>query len=348
MTLEQLRLKVRQWDAQCVQSEPIANSKYTRLMSHLDYHGSNHWNNYLPADHILHNSNYVERLAKWIGNVSSDEEQKLLLEYAAFISYFSHEDFTALYQTALRREVYPWVAKHLNLKLDSSHPSGKSFDEVLLHFVNSRTWYCPITDSMNINSFYKVNHLSGISEKPQFSALQKQAAKIPDSIKFWKEYINTPNSNSGNHCPLEFIVLLEDIVGSGTQCKNAVEWAVATFGKPVLFIPLILCPKGLNTLQALEAKYVDKLTVRPIVKLERKDLLGPERNNIHGWNLAENMEKLAHAYISRLSPSINPFGFEGTGCSIATFSNTPDNSLPLIHDHCRGNWAPLFPRVYRD
>ncbi len=53
----------------------------------------------------------MERLAAWIGNVPSDDDQKLLLEYALFISFFSHDDMAALYLAAMERIVVRWVAK---------------------------------------------------------------------------------------------------------------------------------------------------------------------------------------------------------------------------------------------
>ena len=352
MTLEELRLKVQQWDYQNTQNQNIATAKYTEIVNHLDFHSSNNWSSYLPTEHPDYNSNYMERLAKWLGNVQSENEQKILLEYAIYISFFSHDDFAALYRTALRREVYPWLMTLLNLKLDTQHSSGQNFDTVLSHVVNCRTWYCPITDSMDINEFYKVNHISGISEKPQFSGLYKQFQEVPGSTKYWRNYIQRPNSNSNRSMPLEFIVLLEDIVGSGSQCAATVDWAVNAFDKPVLFIPLILCPNGVEKLSQLELKHKGKLKVRPIVELERKDLLGPERQNCAGWNLAQEMETLAKTHAHKLSSvahSIDPFGYKSTGCSIATYSNTPDNSLPLIHRHNnQGYWDALFPRVYRD
>ncbi len=43
---------------------------------------------------------------------------------------------------------------------------------------------------------------------------------------------------------LKRLVLLEDIVGSGTQCLPAIQWAIANLGISALFVPLILYPKG--------------------------------------------------------------------------------------------------------
>ena len=67
-----------------------------------------------------------------------------------------------------------------------------------------------------------------------------------------------------------------------------------------------------------------------------------------GWPISGQVEDLARRY-SAVFPALNPYGSNSTGCSIATFANTPDNTLPIVH--YRSNeaaWQPLFPRVFRD
>jgi hypothetical protein len=351
MTLEELRRKVNEWDTFNNNNESIANSKYTTILTHLEYHANNEWKEYLPVDHPDYISDYMERLARWIGNVQIEDEQKLLLEYALHISFFSHADFTALYRTALQREVYPWIAKNISANLDTL--GAHFFDDIVANQVNHRTWFCPVTDSMDINEFYKVNHISGISHKPQFATLQTHAEDTENPnlqiIEDWKRYMIKPNVNNPQTPSLDYLVLLEDIVGSGSQCKKTVKWAVSSFEVPVLFIPLILCPNGVDAMKELELECKGKLIVRPIVKLERGDILGPERKNVDGWSITDSMESFANKYAYKVGTNISPFGYKDTGCSIATFSNTPDNTLPLIHrKHLPENWEALFPRVYRD
>ncbi len=163
--------------------------------------------------------------------------------------------------------------------------------------------------------------------------------------------MENPSSASSGHPRFSFnrIVLLEDIVGSGSQCLEAVRWAVASLGKPILFVPLILCPNGEETLRNEEANSGGALTVRPVIELRRGDLLGPERRGEPGWPIAGEMEALANRCAGLVLPNIDPFGYRSTGCSIATFSNTPDNTLPMVHHKpAIGGWEPLFPRIFRD
>jgi len=143
--------------------------------------------------------------------------------------------------------------------------------------------------------------------------------------------------------------LLEDIVGSASQCIHAITWAVRCLGKPVLFVPLILCPNGVDALRTEEQHWAGQLTVRPVIELRRGDLLGPERQGHLGWPITANLEQLAIRCGPRASAGMDIFGYRNTGCSITTFANTPDNTIPLVHNKPRnGSWEPLFPRVFRE
>lgn len=352
MTVEELRTLVRKWDFEMT-GDASAKSEYGFILDQLDYHARKEWRVYLPAENPDFNPSYIERLAAWIGNMTAEADQKLLLKYAARISFFSHDDFTALYRTAMEREVTRWVALQVAARLE---PHGwQSFHNLIATEIHRHTWYCPITDSMDINEFYKVNHLKGIGHRPGFATLEMLATKAgnpnPNLAENVRHYMANASVNQlGQPVPLRRIVILEDIVGSGSQCIDAVRWAVANLGTPVLFVPLILCPNGVQALRNEEAQSAGRLTVRPVIELRRNDLLGPERQGELGWPLAVDVEDLARRTVTNLG--INPFdafGYRETGCSLTTFSNTPDNTLPIVHyKPANGTWEPLFPRIFRD
>jgi hypothetical protein len=351
MTLQDLNEKVRQWDFHHA-GMPAAKSKYGIILDQLYYHAKKEWRVYLPAEHPDFNPNYMERLAAWIGNVQDEDDQKLLLEYALCVSFFSHDDFAALYRTAMGREVMRWVATEIGASLEPHGP--QAFHSLVHQQIHEQTWFCPITDSMDINEFYKVNHLRGIGHRPGFAALEMLAQRSGNPNSQLAEdllrYMANPSLDAVNPAPaLLRIVLLEDIVGSASQCLNAIRWAVSELGKPVLFVPLILCPNGVAALRVEEERSGERLAVRPVVELRRGDLLGPERQGHPGWPISAAIEKLATRYADRASAGIETFGYRNTGCSLATFANTPDNTLPIVHNKPRrGGWEPLFPRVYRD
>ena len=346
MTINELREKIQQWDSENLNNEALASAKYTSLLAQIEYHAVNEWNTYVPTKHMDYKSNYLERLAGWIGNVTSEKDQKLLLEYALQISYFSHDDFISLYHTALNREVFHWIAHEVGARLDLHGAQG--FNDQVYREIHDHTWFCPITDSLDINEFYKANHITGKTQRPSFATIQKIPEHETNSyIRHWISYMNCPDGDPSK--PLNRLVLLEDIVGSGSQCLPAVRMAVEKFCKPVLFVPLILCPNGAEVLREEENNSNGLLSVKPVVELSRSDLLGPERKQYPAWTISEELEQLAKFYAPRASRCMDTFGYENTGCSIATYSNTPDNTLPIVHNKPRNeDWEPLYPRVARE
>ena len=354
MTVEELRNLVRKWDFEMT-GDASAKSEYGFILDQLDYHAAREWRVYLPAENPVFNPSYIERLAAWIGNMTVEADQKLFLKYAARISFFSHDDFAALYRTAMEREITRWVASQVAARLG---PHGwQSFHALIEREIHRHTWFCPITDSMDINEFYKVNHLKGVGHRPGFATLEMLATGegnlVPQLAENVRRYMANPSSeplDPRRRCPpLNRIVLLEDIVGSGSQCIDAVRWAVANLGKPVLFVPLILCPNGVEALRNEVLHSAGRLTVRPVIELRRSDLLGPERQGASGWPITVEMEELAARCAPRASLNMDTFGYRSTGCSITTFSNTPDNTLPLVHHKpANGTWEPLFPRIFRE
>lgn len=352
MTLEELRAKVREWDLQATVSG-VEPAHYSTILNQLDYHAAREWRVYLPTEHHPDfNRNYMDRLARWVSNLADETDQKLLLEYALYISFFSHDDFVAFYRTAYNREITRWVATHINARLE---PQGlQAFNDHIKQELHDHTWFCPITDSMDINEFHKVNHIKGVGHRPFFTTLQMVAEHptAPNSqiAADWIRYMKNPSPDPFYTLPpLKRLVLLEDIVGSGTQCLDAIHWAVTNLETPILFIPLILCPNGVEALRAEEKLSGGRLTVRPVIELRRGELIGPERHGELGWPITVEIEKLAKKCAARVSGGKDTFGYKNTGCSLATFSNTPDNTLPMVHHKPgTGTWEPLFPRVYRD
>ncbi len=349
MRIEDLRNKVRIWDLSNDEGAAVATAKYSFILNQIEHYAARDWKVYLPSEYSEFNPNYLERLARWVGNLSSDVDQQLLLEYAAFISFFGHDDFSALYRTAFNGEILRWIAQQVGATFDPGGPD--EFAQIVRYQADHKTWFCPVTDSMDINEFCKVNHLQGVGHRPAFAPLQTLAEEAGNPnveiMENLKHYMARPNPEHATE--LERLVLLEDIVGSSTQCIKALRWAVQGLGKHVLFVPLILCPNGVQALRDEEKKWNGRLAVRPVVQLHRRDLLGPERQSHAGFPRAEAMEDLARRCSAGVLARLDPFGYKKTGCSIATFANTPDNTLPVVHHKPRnGGWEPLFPRVFRD
>lgn len=357
---------VKKWDLSNVDDRvdaagrfDSATGRFESILNRLEWFGKNEWNRYLPAENSNCSTQYMVRLAEWIGNVDTDEDRQLLLEYALNVAFFSHDDLCALYRTAFSGVITRWVIEQEKLSLDDVNFQSRLDEEL-----HQRTWYCPVTDSMDINEFYHANHIVGVSHRPGF-ALLKMLDEPTDNdgvdgptrlMKNLEKYIGNPNPR----CiapPLKRLVLLEDFVGTGTQSAGALKWAAKNLGIPILFVPLVICAPGVEELTKIAAKHAMNVYVHPLLKLDKRDLLGENRKNVPGIPNAERIEMMAQDRFQQIAGgqhtdvNIAPhtaFGFKKTGASFVSYSNTPNNTLPLIHHQPKtGGWRPLFPRSAR-
>ena len=355
MTEAKLRQLVKEWDLHNPDDSVGAAAHFENILARLEWFGANEWSGYLPAQHPEHSARYMERLAEWVGNVDADEDRKLLLEYALHVAFFSHADLCALYRTAFSGAITRWVIEQEKLSLDDA-----DFQKRLAEELHQRTWYCPVTDSMDINEFYHANHIVGVSHRPGFALLRMLDERVKGEtstaksllLKNLERYINNPNRNVSAP-PLKRLVLLEDFVGSGSQSFKALKWAAENLKLPILFVPLVICAPGVAKLDELAAK----VRISPLLQLGARDLLGRNRNGADGIPNSERIETLARDTFGRVAGGPHTdkllaphtaFGFEETGSSFVTYSNTPNNTLPMIHHQpASGGWRPLFPRSPR-
>ena len=357
---------VKQWDLSNTDDRvdafghfDSATGRFESILNRLEWFGKNEWNRYLPAENANCSTQYMVRLAEWIGNVDTDKDRQLLLEYALHVAFFSHEDLCALYRTAFSGVITRWVIEQEKLSFDDADFQARLAEELY-----QRTWYCPVTDSMDINEFYHANHIVGVSHRPGFALLKMLDEPTDEDnadaqtrlMKNLEKYISDPNPRSAAP-PLKRLVLLEDFVGTGTQSAGALKWAAKNVGLPILFVPLVICAPGVKELTKIAAKHPKNVRFSPLLKLDERDLLGDNRKNVPGIPNAERIETMARDTFQKVAggqhtnKNIAPhtaFGFKETGASFVSYSNTPNNTLPLVHHRSlSGGWHPLFPRSAR-
>lgn len=366
MTLAELIDAVKRWDLSNTDDRvdaagrfDSATGRFESILNRLEWFGKNHWNPYLPAENGNCSTQYMVRLALWIGNVETDEDRQLLLEYALHVAFFSHADLCALYRTAFSGVITRWVIEQEKLSFDDA-----DFQTQLVEELHHRTWYCPVTDSMDINEFYHANHIVGVAHRPGFALLKMLDEPLDEDgvaaptrlMKNLEKFIGNPNPRAPAPS-LKRLVLLEDFVGTGTQSAGALKWAARNLGLPILFVPFVVCAPGVKELLKVAAKHAANVRVSPLLKLDERDLLGDNRNGTLGVPNAERIEKLARETFHKVAgglhkdANITPhsaFGFKQTGASFVSYSNTPNNTLPMIHHRpASGSWHPLFPRSAR-
>ena len=335
---------VSKWDKniQCGGGAP----KYWKLYSLALYHQESRWGEYLPAKHASQCPDFMTRLERWMDSVNSEKDKKILLEYLSKITFISRDDFVALYQTALNRCIYQWIDEDIKIGKKETISSYSRKIEAELDNV----LFLPFTDSMDINEFFKVNNLSGREYRPALCSLNKFCESGKLSINKIKKSMNVFMRKRGRSS-YSRIVVMEDMVGSGNQVRKALKWLIdLQLCSKILFLPLILCKNGEDSF--LNSNYFQnrKYQMKPVLRIGRSELVGPESQGENKWSIIRDLENLLCRYKTQLGVQENwIFGYKNTGSSVVLYTNTPNNSLPIIHGkpNGHGKWEPLFPRVGR-
>ncbi len=298
------------------------------------YYFSERFSQFVPALYPPNPPHFLDRLVNWVNNRGLTSKQKrLLFEFALRLLYFTFEDFIQLYRNTFIGPVTRWIIDELALGLGDPDFAARIDRERL-----RRTWYCPVTDSMVISEFYHANNISGIDHRPAFRPLSHFS-----SANRLKEYMNRMG--------LVRLVLIEDFVATGVQSIKVVRWALKGLKCPVLFVPLISCPEALAKFRRMEREY-SHFTFEPAFSLDDSAFVTSPASSEDPLLVAVRAfaNKVHPRIAGKPDPTYGPLGFGDTGAIVVLFSNTPDNTLPLVHHQARPprTWKPLFPRVSRE
>lgn len=314
-------------------------SEYERIESQIDYLTTMLYDDYEITQYPPHQQ-YPYHLRDWLKNVSDEKIRKTLFELAPRIFFIGRKEYLSLYHTAFNGPIARWLIDQANI--DVTRDNAQSCLQSSL----SSTWFCAITDSMQIARFYHVNQLEGTDLRPDFRVLAHfaEATKVID-------YMNKQTP------PLKRIVLLEDFVATGKQIKNAVRFASTlqeTSPFPVLLCPLVICRSGYDRAQFLVSEF-SHLSFEPTLVLDDSVVLPQSASENEDEFLQRLRTVVNKTYASvkgnNSSNLYGPFGFgaddEGGGLMLVLYTNCPDNTLPLIHHQSDTPWHPLFPRSSR-
>jgi hypothetical protein len=287
------------------------------------------------------------RLEKWLDNVPSDSEKQLLFQLLVEILYLGPFEFEELYRCAYQGPIARWLID--TCSIDVFAPDGQKE----LIEAAGETWFCPVTDSFRVNAFFHVNNLAaGANLRPDWHSL----LKLGDVEKI-NSYCKTNN--------IKRLVLLEDFVGGGSQSLAAVDFAATKVNDlNVLFVPLVICPTGaINARQlaaSLSANRAGALRFSAVMELPEVAFLTRNQSPyVEPNTLVTALRDLIEAKYPEVSGGrqpgkekpYHPFGYpddDPTGGLVVMYSNTPDNTLPLIHWRPpEGTWNPIFPRHSR-
>lgn len=328
---------------------PDDGGRFKKILDHLGYLERVKFQPFVPTLYSKHPISFMERFHAWLNNPGlSAKQQRDLFEFAYHIAFLSFDDFASLFQNAFSGPITRWCMNKGEIRLNQPNWADRLDDERF-----KKTWFCPITDSLLISVFHHVNEIENKNRKPAFRELMffGDDSKDANQNKI-KKHIRSQG--------YERLVLLEDFVGTGGQTFKTVEWTVKTLGIPVLFCPMVTTDEALDKFsslkQELEKQGLDTgaFEVEPIFTLGPDCFVHDQTTQLE--NLFEQVRALAEEIQDRLSKTgqeckEGPLGWWNDkspqkGATLVMFSNTPNNSLPLIH-HSSEDWKPLFPRVAR-
>jgi hypothetical protein len=272
---------------------------------------------------------FEDRLDHWLSNISDEEDQKTLYRLLGELFFVGREEFAALCRAALHGPIARWIAKDISLSFTDPDAHRKLSDAI------NRTWFCPITDSLRINAFLKINSLRGHEYRPDWRSLARFG-----SVERIREFTK--------HASIDRIALIEDFVGTGNQMSDALCFAAGIDPKmSVMACPLVICPEGIEKAAELIKKH-GNLAFDPVLSLRPSSFIKFEPQ-LNEPPLYEHIRSLIAKIAPRLSikSGRETHGYEGMGALTVLYSNCPDNTLLLVYDHTN-DWEPLFPRVERN
>lgn len=325
-----MNIRLIQWLQEWALSSDVDDSEDVIMdQGMIEYLGHKLFDDYEPAQF----TRFVDRLDAWIHNVDKQRDQRTLFLLLRHLFFIGRREFESLCRSAYHGPVCRWVIETLNIDI-SNASAMKEFEKGV-----AATWFCPITDSMRINAFFKANTLSGQNHRPDWRSLQRFGN--PTKIQ---QYANDNN--------LDRLVLLEDFVGSGTQMRKAIRFAVDTLRDvPTLVVPLVVCPKGNEIGEKLAMEY-SHLSYQPVLSLRPELFITSDQQagEPPSYEVVRNLIKQVSHRLSDPGPppsNRHYHGFKDTGAVVAMYSNCPNNSLPILYDANSSGWQPLFPRIGR-
>lgn len=279
---------------------------------------------------------FRERLSNWLDGVPDDVSKKVMLQLVTHIFFIGTEQFISLYQAAYHGPIKRWLVEQVGIQFLDPDAERKIATAI------SETWFCPVTDSMQISEFCHANRITGVDFRPDWCSL----AEFGDLDKIRRHMIN----NS-----FKRVVLLEDFVGSGSQITPALDFA-ATIGHriPFLVVPLIVCPDGLDFGIQFETDHPG-FAFDPVLSLPANAFIQetPRVDEISFFQSARNVITALQLLLTGGTPlngvtkPYSAFGYRKTGALVVMYTNTPDNTLPVIHWESQTWPSPIFPRSSR-
>lgn len=302
--------------------------QYRRTLDDVLFQAELRFGDYVQFQDTL--GEFPVRLREWFLNTSIAKEQKVLLKLLWRLFFIDRSQTFSLCRDAYRRIIVPWL--DYGNTPDDFLAAG--YHRALLDTLRRYSLFS-VTESFYFSDFRNVNNLIGL-QKPII--LDERTDRIPAQL-----------SHLGSNT--EGLIILEDIVGSGSQASRALA-EVTRVARPewrILFAPLLMLEEATAKLHPLQS---DNMNIQPVLLISNEHSVKkqPYPGEPSDFKLIRSLVNKTAARVLEPLDSYddapeNPFGFNGSGAMVVAYRNTPNNTLPLIH-HQAPQWKPLFRRVH--
>lgn len=313
------------------EQDQVQRDKILKLRQRYEFLSNRLFFEYEPVKHDndIDRKELMYRMDDWLSQFSSKSEQIDAFKSLEYIFFAGAREFDRLYICALQ-EVERWILEIANIDPFTS-------DKVIKNEI-SRTWFCPVTDSLRINSFLHINGLHGKKFRPDWLSLKRFA----DKGKI-KRYIGESD--------IKYLVLLEDFVGTGKQVSGVIEFAASFLDIDILVVPLITCFRGAKKISRQCSQH-SNIEFRPIVEMPKNCHVSSKRCETEP-KLFDGLRQVMAGHYYKLrrqsgGRELNgkEYGFGKVGSMVVLYSNCPNNVPPMFH-RALNNSIALFPRLSR-
>lgn len=279
---------------------------------------------------------FRERLSRWLDILPGDSDdaqrnadQQTMFNFVPWLLYAAQADMLSIARAAYSGPVTRWLIDTAKVAIDSASASTE------LRAAEQDTWFASLAGA-DIGLFCRINNLSTQDVRLEMRFL----ASIGDAATL-TSYLKKDNPEGRKY---KRIVIVEDIVGTGTQLASTSSMIKQLSEFDILIVPFFIVPQGLETALSLfnTSRHVQ---FTPLYCLPEACLI---RRYTTGDDPPPELSKMSELVDRSFG---GDFGYNGLtghtadacGTLMLQFSNCPDTVPPVIHS---GPCA-LFPRANR-
>jgi hypothetical protein len=289
------------------------------------------FNQYEPVKASTEDSaaTFAHRIDRWLSCFKNEKDKWAAYSSLKYFFFVGQSETEEMYRCAVHEKLLPWLTDLNKLDIFSDDFESKLDKEI------DRSWICPATDSLRVNSLLHRTGLKGKSLRPDWLSLSKLGS--PERIA---QYVKSEK--------IKYLAIFEDFVGGGSQSSRATEYALQVFSGPILFVPLVICQPGHELLSAVASKHAGRLSYEPVVVIGTDCLVADTPTVGEPLSFNDLRTAMQNGYATMgMQLDGGAYGYGGVGSLVTSYSNCPNNTPPIYHASSSTWPHAIFPRQTR-